>query len=132
VRALLGVLNQDGIADTISRKPSIVVAVVVSTIGSVLQTARGNHAMLVVARLLELGRYISEIFPPEIRPDSLLWEELSIVTSIAIAYWIIIEFVTWLLNGLGGCLPSSSVSPAMLGAGILFLQFSEAEKADSF
>lgn len=50
--ALVGALNQGWIADKISRRYSIVVAVVVFTIGSVLQTAAMNYAMLTVARTI--------------------------------------------------------------------------------
>ena len=50
--ALLGALNQGWIADRISRRYSIIVAVVIFTIGSVLQTAAVDYAMLTVARLI--------------------------------------------------------------------------------
>ena len=86
------------IADKISRKYSIVVAVCIFTIGSVLQTASISYAMLVTARLIGgigIGMlsmvaplYISEISPPEIRGALLVLEELSIVTGIVIAFWI--------------------------------------------
>ena len=86
------------IADKISRKYSIVVAVIVFTIGSILQTASINYAMLVTARLIGgigIGMlsmvaplYISEISPPEIRGALLVLEELSIVTGIVVAFWI--------------------------------------------
>jgi MFS family permease len=48
--ALFGALNQGWIADKCSRKYSIVIAVCVFTIGSILQTAAGSYTMLVVAR----------------------------------------------------------------------------------
>lgn len=50
--ALLGALNQGWIADKISRKYSIVVAVLIFTVGSILQTASVDYAMLTVARLI--------------------------------------------------------------------------------
>lgn len=50
--AFLGALNQGWIADKISRRYSIIVAVVIFIIGSVLQTAAVDYAMLTVARLL--------------------------------------------------------------------------------
>lgn len=50
--ALMGALNQGWIADKISRRYSIIVAVVVFIIGSVLQTAAMDYAMLTVARLI--------------------------------------------------------------------------------
>lgn len=114
--ALVGALNQGWIADRISRRYSIVVAVVVFTIGSVLQTAAMDYAMLTVARTiggLGIGMlsmvaplYISEIStytlaftrnppnhyrllgPPECRGTLLVMEEFCIVLGIVIAYWI--------------------------------------------
>lgn len=75
--AFFGALNQGWIADKYSRKYSIIIAVVVFIVGSVLQTAAVNFNMLVVARLvggIGIGMlsmvtpvYISEIAPPEIR-----------------------------------------------------------------
>lgn len=92
--ALLGALNQGWIADKISRKYSIVVAVVIFIVGSALQTASMNYPMLVVARFIGgvgIGMlsmvaplYISEISPPEIRGALLVLEEFSIVTGIVI------------------------------------------------
>lgn len=50
--ALIGAMNQGWIADKWSRKYSIVIAVVIFTVGSVLQTAAMDYAMLVVARFI--------------------------------------------------------------------------------
>lgn len=50
--ALIGALNQGWIADKISRRYSIIVAVIIFTIGSVLQTAAVDYPMLTVARLI--------------------------------------------------------------------------------
>jgi MFS family permease len=50
--ALIGALNQGWIADKISRRYSIIVAVIIFTIGSALQTGATNYAMLTVARLI--------------------------------------------------------------------------------
>ncbi|KAH1970641.1 hypothetical protein KXV80_000572 [Aspergillus fumigatus] len=96
--ALLGALNQGWIADKISRRYSIVVAVIIFTIGSILQTAAVDYAMLTVARFIGgvgIGMlsmvaplYISEISPPECRGTLLVLEEFCIVLGIVIAYWI--------------------------------------------
>lgn len=96
--AFLGALNQGWIADKISRRYSIVVAVIVFTIGSVLQTAAVDYAMLTVARFIGgigIGMlsmvaplYISEISPPESRGTLLVLEEFCIVSGIVIAFWI--------------------------------------------
>ncbi|RMY41507.1 hypothetical protein D0864_16194, partial [Hortaea werneckii] len=133
--ALLGALNQGWIADKYSRKYSIVIAVVVFTIGSALQTGAVDYAMLTVARFiggLGIGMlsmvaplYISEISPPEIRGTLLVLEEFSIVTGIVIAFWITygtrympsewawrLPFLLQIFPGLG------------LGIGIIFLPFS--------
>lgn len=50
--ALIGALNQGWIADRISRRYSILVAVAVFILGSVLQTAAVDYPMLTVARLI--------------------------------------------------------------------------------
>lgn len=50
--AFIGAINQGWIADWISRKRSIMVAVVVFSIGSTLQTAAVNYSMLVVGRFI--------------------------------------------------------------------------------
>ncbi len=133
--ALFGALNQGWIADKISRKYSIVVAVLIFTVGSVLQTSSVSYAMLVVARLIGgigIGMlsmvaplYISEISPPEIRGALLVLEELSIVTGIVIAYWItygtryMAGEWAWRLPFLLQLIPGF-----ILGAGILLLPFS--------
>ncbi len=133
--ALFGALNQGWIADKISRKYSIVVAVLTFTVGSVLQTSSVSYAMLVVARLIGgigIGMlsmvaplYISEISPPEIRGALLVLEELSIVTGIVIAYWItygtryMAGEWAWRLPFLLQLIPGF-----VLGAGILLLPFS--------
>lgn len=90
--AFIGALNQGWIADKISRKYSIVVAVIIFTVGSILQTASVDYAMLIVGRLIGgvgIGMlsmvaplYISEISPPEIRGALLVLEEFSIVAGI--------------------------------------------------
>ncbi|KXS94355.1 hypothetical protein AC578_3177 [Pseudocercospora eumusae] len=133
--ALIGALNQGWIADKYSRKYSIVIAVVVFTIGSVLQTAAMDYAMLVVARFiggLGIGMlsmvaplYISEISPPEIRGSLLVLEEFSIVTGIVIAFWI--TYGTYYMAGEWAWrLPFllQLIPGFVLGIGILFLPFS--------
>ncbi|KAL9603804.1 MAG: hypothetical protein Q9219_000913 [cf. Caloplaca sp. 3 TL-2023] len=133
--ALIGAINQGWIADKISRKYSIVVAVIVFTVGSILQTASTGYAMLIVGRLVGgvgIGMlsmvaplYISEISPPEIRGALLVLEEFSIVAGICIAYWI-----TYGTRYMGGewawRLPFllQMVPSTILGLGILFLPFS--------
>lgn len=50
--ALIGALFAGWIADKLSRKYSIVVVVIIFTIGSILQTAAMSYAMLTVGRLI--------------------------------------------------------------------------------
>ncbi|KAF2723414.1 putative MFS monosaccharide transporter [Polychaeton citri CBS 116435] len=133
--ALIGALNQGWIADKYSRKYSIVIAVCVFTVGSILQTAAMDYSMLVVARFiggLGIGMlscicpvFISEISPPEIRGALLVLEEFSIVTGIVISFWISFgtRYMTgewaWRLPFLIQIIPGVA-----LGVGILFLPFS--------
>jgi MFS family permease len=50
--ALIGALFAGWMADKLSRKYSIVVAVIVFIVGSILQTAAVEYAMLTVGRLI--------------------------------------------------------------------------------
>ena len=59
--ALLGALNQGWIADKISRKYSIVVAVAVFTLGSILQTASVDYAMLTVRESIKHWVFSSNV-----------------------------------------------------------------------
>lgn len=133
--ALIGALNQGWIADKYSRKYSIVLAVIVFTVGAILQTASVAYAMLVVARFIGgvgigmlsmvVPLYISEISPPEIRGTLLVLEEFSIVAGIVIAFWITYgtQFIAsewaWRLPFLLQVIPG-----LVLGIGIVFLPFS--------
>ncbi|KAI4928338.1 uncharacterized protein J4E92_005824 [Alternaria infectoria] len=133
--ALIGALFAGWIADKLSRKYSIVVAVVIFTIGSILQTAAMDYAMLTVGRLIGgwgIGAlatiaplYISEIAPPEIRGALLVLQEFSIVLGIVIAFWTTYgtRFMagewSWRLPFLIQMIPG-----LILGAGIVFLPFS--------
>ncbi|KAI9835851.1 MAG: hypothetical protein M1819_001749 [Sarea resinae] len=133
--ALIGALNQGWIADKISRKYSIMVAVCVFIVGSALQTGSVDYAMLVVARLIGgmgIGMlsmvaplYISEISPPEIRGALLVLEEFSIVSGIVIAYWITYG-TRYMHTEWAWRLPFLlQVIPALvLASGVLFLPFS--------
>jgi MFS family permease len=92
----LGALNQGWIADKISRKYSMMVAVMIFILDLVLQTIAVDYAMLTTARLIGgidmlsmvAPLYISEISPPEDRGTLLVLEEFAIVSGIVIAYWI--------------------------------------------
>jgi sugar porter (SP) family MFS transporter len=133
--ALLGALIAGYLADRLSRKRSIVVAVIIFTVGSILQTAAQEYAMLTVGRLIGgigIGMlatisplYISEIAPPEIRGALLVLQEFSIVFGIVIAFWItygtryMSTEWSWRLPFLIQMIPG-----IILGIGIMFLPYS--------
>ncbi|GJN71790.1 hypothetical protein PLICBS_005858 [Purpureocillium lilacinum] len=133
--AFIGALNQGWVADAYSRKYSIMIAVVIFTIGSALQTAAVDYAMLVIARLIGgigigmlsmvVPLYISEISPPEIRGTLLVLEELSIVFGIVVSFWITYgtQYIksdwSWQLPFLLQMVPG-----LFLGFGAIFLPFS--------
>ncbi|ORY74340.1 putative MFS monosaccharide transporter [Protomyces lactucae-debilis] len=136
--ALLGAANQGWIADKYSRRYSMLIAIVWFVIGSIIQTAAIDYAMLAAGRFLggiAIGMlsmvaplYMSEIAPPEIRGILLVLEEWSIVFGIVLAYW-----VTYGTRLLGGGLSEWTyrlpfllqIVPAIvLGCGIIFLPFS--------
>ncbi|KAF4595447.1 MFS monosaccharide transporter [Ophiocordyceps camponoti-floridani] len=133
--AFVGALNQGWIADAYSRKYSIILAVVIFTVGSTIQVSAVNYSMLVFARFIGgigIGQlsmvvplYISEISPPEIRGTLLVLEELSIVVGIVVAFWITYgtRFInsnwSWQLPFLLQIFPG-----ILLGVGAYFLPFS--------
>ncbi|KAF2456132.1 MFS transporter [Lineolata rhizophorae] len=133
--AFLGAFNQGWISEKISRRFSIVVAVCIFVVGSVLQTAAQNYAMLIVGRLIGgigvgmlsmvVPLYIAEVSPPEIRGSLLVLEEFSIVFGIIVAYWI--TFGTrYISSEWAYRLPFLlQIFPAiLLGISVLFLPFS--------
>ncbi|CAO2656290.1 Nn.00g050930.m01.CDS01 [Neocucurbitaria sp. VM-36] len=133
--ALIGALFAGWLADKLSRKYSIVVAVIVFTVGSILQTAAVEYGMLTVGRLIGgmgIGAlatiaplYISEISPPETRGALLVLQEFSIVLGIVIAFWTtygtryMAGEWSWRLPFLIQMIPG-----LILAAGIVFLPFS--------
>ncbi|KAL5425438.1 hypothetical protein PMIN07_011719 [Paraphaeosphaeria minitans] len=133
--ALLGALFAGYLADRLSRKRSIVVAVIIFSIGSILQISAQEYAMLTVGRLIGgvgIGMlatisplYISEIAPPEIRGALLVLQEFSIVFGIVVAFWITYgtRYMTsewsWRLPFLIQLIPG-----LVLGVGIMFLPYS--------
>ncbi|KAJ5238065.1 hypothetical protein N7489_008156 [Penicillium chrysogenum] len=133
--AFIGAMNQGWIADKISRKWSIMVAVIIFLFGSALQTGAMSFDMLVGARFvggIGVGMlamvaplYISEIAPPEIRGTLLVLQELSIVTAIVIAFYI--TYATrYIPNEWSWRLPFliQMVPAIFLGVGMPFLPYS--------
>ncbi|KAJ5766854.1 uncharacterized protein N7511_004470 [Penicillium nucicola] len=96
--AWFGSLVNGPIADRIGRKLSINLAVVVFTIGSVIQCAAMNIPMLFAGRAiagLAIGQltmvvplYISEVSIPEIRGGLVVLQQLSVTLGILVSYWI--------------------------------------------
>ncbi|KAH7011267.1 arabinose-proton symporter [Ilyonectria destructans] len=133
--AFLGAMNQGWLADKISRKWSILAAVMIFLVGSALQTGAMNFGMLVAGRFvggIGVGMlamvaplYISEIAPPEIRGTLLVLQEFSIVTAIVIAFYTtygtrhIQSEWSWRLPFLLQMVPA-----LFLGAGVPFLPYS--------
>ncbi len=118
---MIGALNQGLIADKISRKYSIVVAAIVFTVGSVLQTASVSYATLVVAIAgIRIGMlsmvaplYISEISPLEIRELYWFWKSSALSLVLSLHTGLPLELGTWRVNGLSACHSSSSLYPAL-------------------
>ncbi|VUC20277.1 unnamed protein product [Clonostachys rosea] len=94
----IGCLFLPYLADRISRKWAMTVAMVFFVIGAIIQTAAPNYGTLVAGRAiggigvgtLAMGAplYISEISPPNLRGSLLVLEALSIVLGAIISYWI--------------------------------------------
>ncbi|KAF4877518.1 Sugar transport protein 13 [Colletotrichum siamense] len=133
--AFIGALNMGWLADWISRKRSLMVAVVIFIVGSSIQTAAINYDMLTAGRFfggvgigmlsMVVPVYISEISPPEIRGTLLVFEELSIVVGIIVAFWItyatkdIPNHWSWQCPFLIQIIPG-----VFLGIGAIFLPYS--------
>lgn len=103
--ALLGALNQGWIADKISRRYSIIVAVVIFTIGSVLQTAAVDYAMLTVARLIGgvgigMLSMVAPLYISEISTYNLEWRQILLTTPRS-------SRMSWYPAGAGGVLHCS-------------------------
>lgn len=139
--AWLGTLVTGYLADKLSRRYTIILAVVVFIIGAIVQvTAQGPPAIYGGRFVVGLGvgslsmivpLYNAELAPPEIRGSLVALQQLSIVFGILISFWI--DYGT---NYIGGTGPTQSeaawrlplalqIVPALvLGVGTLFLPFS--------
>ncbi|KAJ5154569.1 Major facilitator superfamily domain general substrate transporter [Penicillium coprophilum] len=117
IAAWAGSLINGPIADRFGRKMSINLAVVVFTIGSILQCAAMSVPMLFAGRAiagLAVGQltmvvplYISEVSIPEIRGGLVVLQQLSVTIGILVSYWI--DYGT---NYIGGtrCAPDTPYS----------------------
>ncbi|KAH6663431.1 sugar transporter [Halenospora varia] len=96
--AWAGALFNGYLADRISRKYSMLVAVVIFTIGTGLQTGAQNPAMLFAGRVvggigigmfsMVIPLYQAEIAPPELRGSLVSLQQLSITIGTCIAFWL--------------------------------------------
>ncbi|EEY19325.1 low-affinity glucose transporter HXT3 [Verticillium alfalfae VaMs.102] len=94
-------------ADWIGRKGSMLLAVVIFTIGSVFQTAANDVPLLFAGRAIAgfavgmltmiVPMYISELSMPEIRGTLVVMQQLSITLGILVSYWL--EYATQYIGG---------------------------------
>lgn len=131
----IGCLFYPYLADKLSRKMALTIAVVFFDVGAVIQTAAPDYGTLVAGRTiggigvgtLAMGAplYISEIAPADMRGSLLVLEELTIVIGAIASYW-----VTYGTKDLGGeaafRLPFGlqMVPATLLGVGIHLFPYS--------
>ncbi|PVH94823.1 general substrate transporter [Periconia macrospinosa] len=105
--AWAGSLVNGPVADRYGRKGSIMIAVVIFTIGSVLQAAAINIAMALVGRAIAgfavgmltmiVPMYMSEVSTAAIRGTLVVLQQLSITLGILVSYWL--EYGTQYIGG---------------------------------
>ncbi|KAL1668313.1 general substrate transporter [Schizophyllum commune] len=139
--AWFGVLLTGPLADKFSRKYTIVLAVIVFSVGVIVQTAaKGPDSIYGGRFVIGLGvgslsmcvpLYNAEYSPPELRGSLVALQQLSITFGIMISYWI-----DYGMNYIGGTGEGQSeaawrlplalqlVPALVLGVGILFMPFS--------
>ncbi|ROW05798.1 hypothetical protein VMCG_05204 [Cytospora schulzeri] len=96
--AWAGALFCGWLADVISRKYSMNIAVLVFTVGTCLQCAAHNSGMLFAGRVIGgfgigmfsmvIPLYQAEIAPPELRGGLVSLQQLSITIGTAVAFWL--------------------------------------------
>ncbi|KAH7052113.1 D-xylose-proton symporter [Macrophomina phaseolina] len=105
--AWLGSLVNGPVADRVGRKGSILVAVVIFTLGSALQAGANSVAMLFAGRAIAgfavgmltmiVPMYMSEVSTPAIRGTLVVLQQLSITLGILVSYWL--EYGTQYIGG---------------------------------
>ncbi|KAH7099832.1 general substrate transporter [Auriculariales sp. MPI-PUGE-AT-0066] len=139
--AWVGVLASGPLADIISRKRTIVLAVIVFIIGAIIQTCAMAPDSIFAGRfIVGLGvgslsfvvpLYNAELSPPEVRGSLVALQQLSITAGIMISFWI--DYGTNFIGGTGEGqkevawrLPLAlQIVPALiLGIGTFFLPYS--------
>ncbi|KZW00841.1 general substrate transporter [Exidia glandulosa HHB12029] len=139
--AWFGVLLTGPLADYISRKYTILVAVVVFVVGVIVQTTAQEPSSIYGGRfIVGLGvgslsmtvpMYNAEMSPPEVRGSLVALQQMAIVTGIMISFWI--DYCTNFIGGTGDGQSEAAwrlplalqlVPALILGAGVMFMPFS--------
>ncbi|KAJ7931540.1 hypothetical protein B0H13DRAFT_2247595 [Mycena leptocephala] len=139
--AWLGVLMTGYFADKLSRKYTILLAVVVFCIGVVVQTTAKAAPSILGGRFItglgvgslsmSVPLYNSEISPPEVRGSLVALQQLAITFGIMISFWI--DYGTNYIGGTGAGQKEAAwriplalqlVPAVILGIGIIFMPFS--------
>ncbi|KAF9565274.1 general substrate transporter [Agrocybe pediades] len=139
--AWAGVLMTGYLADKLSRKYTIVLAVIVFCIGVIVQTAAFGPSSIFGGRFvtglgvgslsMAVPLYNAEIAPPEVRGSLVALQQLAITFGIMVSFWI--DYGTNYIGGTGeGQLEAAwriplalqLVPAVILGVGILFMPFS--------
>ncbi|PFH53022.1 hypothetical protein AMATHDRAFT_79415 [Amanita thiersii Skay4041] len=139
--AWFGVLVTGPLADRLSRKYTIVLAVVVFCVGVIVQTAAMAPPSIYGGRFvtgLGVGSlsmvvplYNAEIAPPEVRGSLVALQQLAITFGIMVSFWI--DYGTNYIGGTGEGqheaawripLALQLIPAVILGVGILFMPFS--------
>lgn len=139
--AMVGALANGPIADRLSRRWSILLANIIFLVGSIIQAAAQNIAMIFIGRFIAglaigglsmvIPLYISELAPSNVRGSLVSLQQLSITFGIMVAFWIDYGTqnigdtgdsqspVAWGLPFALQCVPS-----LILAAGTFFLPYS--------
>lgn len=106
---MFGAFANGPIADKFSRRWSLLLANIVFLVGSIIQAAAVNVAMIFVGRFiagLAIGQlsmvvplYLSELAPPNIRGGLVALQQLGITVGILIAFWL--DYGTQYIGGTG-------------------------------
>ncbi|KDQ59188.1 hypothetical protein JAAARDRAFT_655322 [Jaapia argillacea MUCL 33604] len=139
--AWFGVLVTGYLADKLSRKYTIVTAVVVFCVGVVVQSAAYKPASIYGGRFITgmgvgslsmaVPLYNAELAPPEVRGSLVALQQLAITFGIMISFWI--DYGTNYIGGTGATQSEAAwriplalqlVPALILGVGILFMPFS--------
>ncbi|KAF9533820.1 general substrate transporter [Crepidotus variabilis] len=139
--AWAGVLFTGYLADKLSRKYTIVLAVVVFCIGVVVQTAAFKPSSILGGRFvtglgvgslsMAVPLYNAEIAPPEVRGSLVALQQLAITFGIMISFWI--DYGTNYIGGVNETqheaawripLALQLIPAVILGCGILLMPFS--------